>query len=100
MAARPAQHSGAELHAAPEQASHRRYEALRAFFVEGLSYEQAGARFGYTRSTMASLVRGYRAGKVELFAPPRRPGPPPGTAPAKEKVRGRVVQLRRQGLPA
>lgn len=98
MAARSAQHGGAELFTAPEQVNHRRYEALRAFFVEGLSYEQAGARFGYTRWTMVNLVRDYRAGKLELFAPPRRPGPPPGTAPVKEKVRGRVVELRRLGL--
>ncbi len=67
---------------APAQVNHRRYEALRAFFVDGLSYAQAGARFGYTRWAMINLVREYRAGKLELFAAPRRPGPPPGTAPA------------------
>ncbi|KZS70177.1 hypothetical protein A4G29_22805 [Mycobacterium kansasii] len=26
----------------PEQLNHRRYEALRAFFVDGLSYAEAG----------------------------------------------------------
>jgi hypothetical protein len=76
----------------------RRYEALRAYFTEGLTYEQAGARFGYTRWAMINLVRDYRAGKLELFAPPRKPGPPPGAAPARERVRGRVIGLRRQGL--
>ena len=76
----------------------RRYEALRAYFTESLTYEQAGARFGYTRWAMINLVRDYRAGKLELFAPPRRPGPPPGAAPAKERARGRVIALRRQGL--
>jgi hypothetical protein len=76
----------------------RRYEALRAYFTERLTYEQAGARFGYTRWAMINLVRDYRAGKLELFAPPRKPGPPPGAAPAREGVRGRVIGLRRQGL--
>ncbi len=76
----------------------RRYEALRAYFVDGLSYAQAGARLGYTRWAMINLVREYRAGKLELFAPPRKPGPPPGTAPAKDAARGRVIELRRQGL--
>src|SRR4029450_12339218 len=38
------------------------------------------------------------AGRLELFAPPRKPGPPPGVAPAKDRARGRVIQLRRQGL--
>src|SRR6266581_3181706 len=98
MAAGSAQPVGAEMFTAPEQVNHRRYEALRAFFVNGLSYEQAGELFGYTRWTMVNLVRDYRAGKLELFTPPRKPGPPPGTAPAKERVRGRVVELRRQGL--
>ena len=78
--------------------NHRRYEALRAYFTEGLTYEQAGARFGYTRWAMINLVREWRAGKLELFAPPRKPGPPPGVAPAKDRARGRVIGLRRQGL--
>ena len=78
----------------------RRYEALRAYFTEGLTYEQAGARFGYTRWAMINLVRQHRAGKLELFAPPRKPGPPPGTAPAKDRARGRAIELRRQGLSA
>src|SRR6266704_613272 len=98
MAAGSAQPVGAEMFTAPEQVNHRRYEALRAFFVDGLGYERAGELFGYTRWTMVNLVRDYRAGKLDLFTPPRKPGPPPGTAPAKEKVRGRVVELRRQGL--
>jgi hypothetical protein len=78
--------------------NHRRYEALRAYFVEGLSYAQAGARVGYTRWAMVNLVRDYRNGKLKLFAPPRKPGRAPGTAPAKDRVRGRVIELRREGL--
>ena len=46
---------------------------------------------------MVDLVRQYRAGKLELFAAAKKPGPPPGSAPAKERVRGRVIELRRQG---
>ena len=98
MTARSAQREGAEAFTAPEQVNHRRYEALRAFFVDGLSYAAAGDRFGYTRWAMIDLVRDYRNGKLTLFAPPRKPGPTPGAAPAKERVRGRVIELRRQGL--
>ena len=47
---------------------------------------------------MINLVREHRAGKLELFAPPKKPGPPPGTAPARDRARGRVIELRRQGL--
>ena len=72
---------GAEWFTAPAQVNHRRYEALRAFFVDGLTHAQAGQRFGYTRWTMVDLVHDYRAGKLQLFAPPRKPGPPPGGGP-------------------
>ena len=98
MTARSSQQQEAEWFTAPAQVSHRRYEALRAYFTQGLSYAQAGARFGYTRWAMIDLVRRWRAGRLELFAPPRRPGPPPGAAPAKDRARGRGLELRRQGL--
>src|SRR6266511_2915759 len=57
MAARSPQHDGAGWFTAPAQVNHRRYEALRAFFVDGLTYQQAA-----------------------------------------DRVRGRVIGLRRQGL--
>src|SRR5258708_8245635 len=98
MAAGSPQREGAEAFTAPAQVNQRRYEALRAWYVDGLSYARAGTRFGYTRWAMVGLVRQHRAGKLELFAPPRRPGPPPGTAPAKDRARGRAIELRRQGL--
>ena len=98
MAARSPQRKGTEWFTTPAQVHHRRYEALRAFVVDGLTYQQAADRFGYTRWAMVNLVREHRAGRLQPFAPARKPGPPPGVAPAKERVRGRVIQLRRQGL--
>jgi len=97
VAGRSPQHPETEWFTSPQQVNQRRYEALRAYHVDGLTYEQAGAKFGYTRWAMVDLVRQHRAGKLELFTPPRKPGPPPGAAPAKERARGRVVELRRQG---
>src|SRR5665648_767807 len=82
----------------PHEVNHRRYEALRAFFVEGLTHAAAGERFGYTRWAMVNLVREHRAGRTELFAPARKPGPAPGSAPAKDRARARVIELRRAGL--
>jgi hypothetical protein len=98
MTAGSKQDMSAEWFTAPEQVNQRRYEALRAFHVEGLTHAQAGERFGYTRWGMVNLVREHRAGKLDLFAAPRKPGPPPGVAPAKDRARGRVIDLRRQGL--
>ena len=98
MAAGSPQRGEAEWFTAPEQVNQRRYEALRAYYVGGLSYAEAGKRFGYTRWSMINLVREHKAGKLELFAPAKKPGPPPGTAPARDRARGRAVELRRQGL--
>ena len=80
MTAGSAQRDGAEWFTTPGPVNQRRYEALRAFFVDGLSHAEAAARFGYTRWAMVNLVREHRAGRLELFAPPRKPGPPPGAA--------------------
>ena len=67
----------------PAQPRQRQYEALRAYFVERVTVAEAGALAGYTRASMASLLRDFRAGKVQMFAPPGRPGrtPPPARAP-------------------
>ena len=42
MAARSAQHDGAAAFTAPAQVNQRRYEALRAYYVEGLTYARPG----------------------------------------------------------
>ncbi len=94
MAAEPA--PGREFFTRPAEPNQRRYEALRAYFTEDLTVAEAGARAGYTRASMASLIRDFRAGQLHLFAPPGKPGPK--SAPAKDRARARVVQLRRQGL--
>ena len=80
-----------EFFTAPEQVNHRRYEALRAFFIEGLTHAEVAERFGYTRWAMVNLVRDYRAGKLDLFAPARKPGPPPGATPTQMRSHERNV---------
>ena len=87
---------GWELFAQPTQVNQRRYEALRAYFAGDASLAEVAAKFGYTRASMASLVRDHRAGKLGLFAPPGRPGPK--SAPTKDRARARVIELRRAGL--
>ncbi len=94
MTAEPA--PGREYFTAPRHPGQRRYEAPRAYFTEDLTVAEAGARAGYTRASMASLLRDFRAGRLQLFAPPGKPGPK--TAPAKDRARARVLELRRQGL--
>jgi len=94
MTAVPAPRPGWELLAG--QVNQRRYEALRAYLYEGASLQQAAGAAGYTRSALASLVRDLRAGKVTVFAPPGVPGRK--NSPKKDAARGRVIELRREGL--
>jgi transposase len=96
VAAKQAPRPGGEAFARPASANQRRYEAIRAYLYEGASLGEAAARFGYTRSALASLVRDWRAGRLTLFAEPGRPGRK--SAPKKDAARARVVELRRQGL--
>jgi transposase len=96
MTATPAPRPGGEAFASPASVNQRRYEAIRAYLYEGAPLDEAAARFGYSRSALASLVRDWRAGKLTLFAEPRRPGRK--SAPKKDAARARVIKLRRQGL--
>ncbi|HEX9521126.1 MAG TPA: hypothetical protein VF940_33725 [Streptosporangiaceae bacterium] len=89
---------GWEMLAGPGQVNQRRYEALRAYLHDGASLRQAADATGYTRAALASLVRDLRAGRLTLFAPPGVPGRK--SAPKKDAARGRVIELRRDGLPA
>jgi hypothetical protein len=45
----------------PKQAFQRRYEALRAIFVEGQPLDQVAARFGYKSSALRSMASRFRA---------------------------------------
>jgi hypothetical protein len=44
----------------PSQTYHRRYEALRAVFIDGLSQKDVAGQFGFTYGTMRQLVRQFR----------------------------------------
>ena len=86
---------GSEFFTEPDGVAQRRYEALRAYFVEGVTAAEAGARFGYTTATMQAMVRDFRGGDRDFFVA-RRPGP--RTAPAKRAARDQVLRLRARGL--
>jgi hypothetical protein len=59
----------------PTQPLHRRFAALHAFFVEGLSPQAIGERFGLTYHTVRSWLRDFRAqcraGQIPPFSPNR-----------------------------
>ena len=45
----------------PQATFHRRYEAFRAYFLDGLPLAEVADRFGYRRSSLKSLLCRFRA---------------------------------------
>jgi hypothetical protein len=54
----------------PEQTFHRRYEALRALFVEGRPLEETAAEFGYRVAALRSMASRFRAACRRGQGPP------------------------------
>jgi hypothetical protein len=80
----------------PTNPTHRQYEALRAYFVEGLPSQQAAARFGYTPGSFRILCHQFRQDSARLFFQPSRKGPRP--TPVRDRIRDAIVTLRKQNL--
>ena len=51
----------------PKKTAHKRYEALRAYYLESLTQEEAAKRVGYSTKTFQSLVSNFQNGKIEFF---------------------------------
>ena len=86
----------ARLFLEPTNSTHRRYEALRAFFVEGLSGAEVATRFGYSPGSFRVLVHQLRQNPQRSFFLPPAKGP--HAAPKSDPVRARIVALRKQNL--
>jgi len=80
----------------PANATHRQYEALRAYFVETLSCTEAAERFGYTPGSFRVLAHKFRRDPHRSFFVAPQKGPK--TAPKRDRVRERVIALRKQNL--
>jgi transposase len=83
--------TGAEYFIDPSLPAQRRYEALRAYLVEGASAAEVAGRFGYSTATVHQLAAELRAGRTEFFVS-SKPGP---KGPRKSHtIRDRVLKLR------
>lgn len=80
----------------PVNSTQRQYEALRAYCVEGLPSAEAAARFGYSPGSFRVLVHQFRQNPQRAFF--LAPAKGPQTAPKKDRLRERVVALRKQNL--
>ncbi len=79
----------------PAGSSQRRYEALRAYFVEDLPASQVAGRFGYSAASVHQMATLLRGGKMNLVTDPR-PGPK-GPRKATGLLRAKVLALRAAG---
>ena len=78
----------------PSNSTHRQYEALRAFFVDGVPSAEAARRFGYTPGSFRVLVHQFRQSPRRDFFLTAVKGP--HVAPKAEPLRDRVIALRKQ----
>jgi hypothetical protein len=85
--------AGAEYFAEPAEPAQRRYEALRAYFVDQLAASEVAARFGYTPAVVHQMASDLRAGRAAFFRD-SKPGP---KGPSKAgRIRDEVLALRAQ----
>src|SRR5438034_11434394 len=80
----------------PSNATHRQYEALRAFFVDRLSGAEVARRFGYTPGSFRVLVHQFRQNPRRLYF--LTPAKGPQSAPKADPLRDLIIALRKQNL--
>ena len=78
----------------PATPSQRQYEALRAYFIEGLASAEVARRFGYTPAAFRMLCYDFRRGQLADFFAVKRTGPQ--QQPKKGKLHDIVVALRKR----
>src|SRR5450631_858679 len=83
---------------APGTPQQRQYEALRAYFVDGLPSAEVARRFAYSPGSFRVLCHQFRhaADHRAGFFQTSRTGP--RQAPARDRVRELVVALRKRNL--
>lgn len=85
----------------PAGATHRQYEALRAFFLDKLPSQEAATKFGYTPGSFRVLCHQFRQNPQRPFFLPdrdaarRAPQPSALTAQAS-RLQEKVIALRKQ----
>lgn len=80
----------------PKNATHRQYEALRAYFVENLPSVEVARRLGYSPGSFRVLTHQFRQHPDRPFFLPPQKGPQ--ASPKTDRVRDKVVALRKQNL--
>jgi hypothetical protein len=73
----------------PDDTFHRRYEALRAYFVQRRPLQEIATQFGYSYDSLRQVVHQFRtrcrSGTPPLFSTPPVPDVPPKPPPPRPK---------------
>jgi len=80
----------------PTNATHRQYEALRAYFVQDLPSAEVARRFGYSPGSFRVLTHEFRQHPDRPFFLAPQKGPQ--ASPKADRIRDQVVALRKQNL--
>jgi len=86
----------ARLFLEPTNSTHRQYEALRAYFVDHLPSAEVAHRFGYSTGSFRVLTHQFRQNPNRAFFVPAQKGPQ--VSPKTDRIRDKVVALRKQNL--
>jgi len=78
----------------PKNPTHRQYEALRAYFIDDLPSVEVARRFGYSPGSFRVLAHQFRQHPDRPFFLPPQKGPQ--TSPKTDRLRDKVVALRKQ----
>jgi transposase len=78
----------------PATPRHRQYEALRAYFVDGISSDAAARQFGYSPGSFRVLCHQFRRGELPDFFAVARPGR--REQPKKSRAHEQIVALRKR----
>ncbi|HYT91730.1 MAG TPA: hypothetical protein VEL76_23655 [Gemmataceae bacterium] len=80
----------------PQDSRHRQYEALRAYFADGMPSAQAARRYGYTPGAFRVLCHAFRHGQLREFFVAAARGPRVQTK--KDPARPLIIAMRKQNL--
>src|SRR6266852_8486308 len=80
--------------AAPATARQRQYEALRAFYMDGLPSSEVARRFGYSAGAFRVLCHAFRHRALPEFFAATRPGR--REQPKKSRAHDQIVALRKR----
>ena len=82
----------------PRHPMQRKYEALRASYLENLTDSEVAAKFGYSFFGYKTIKRDSKKIEAEHFFHPIRKGRPAGLSSKTTSMRERIIELRKKNL--